>query len=501
MTEMHRRLCAGFWAGSRAALLAAGLAALLAGCGATNPATGRSQYTPFLSPAKEKKLGATEHPKILAEFGGAYDDPALAAYVEAIGRAVAAKSELPADGFTVTLLNTPMVNAFALPGGYVYVTRGLLALANSEAEIAGVLAHEIGHVTARHTAERYNRAVGGGLLATAVGVITGNKAVAGLAQLGAQGWLAGFSRDQEYEADSLGIRYMSRAGYQPMAQAELLQSLGNHDRLQKRLNPGLEGGPSFLATHPQTPDRVRRAIRAARAAGAAGDAPLRRDAYLDRIDGMVFGDHPDLGLVRGRRFSHPVMRFTFEVPEGFRLTNGQRAVVAEGPDNALIVFDGEDDAELARRVPDMASYLTRHWGQKAVLDGVAPIQIGGLAAATASTRLNTRGGPMDARLVAIRFGPDRIYRLLMVTPPELTDRLATDLKRVTYSFRRLRPAEAAALKPRRVRVVTVRRGDTRATLARRMRVEAEPEAWFDTLNALAADARLDPGQRVKIVAY
>ena len=497
MTALHRRL----WVGLRAVALAAGLAVLLAGCGATNPATGRSQFTPFLSPAKEKQLGATEHPKILAEFGGAYDDPALVAYVDAVGRAVAAQSELPADGFTVTLLNTPMVNAFALPGGYVYVTRGLLALANSEAELAGVLAHEIGHVTARHTAERYNRAIGGGLLATAVGVLTGNETAAGLAQLGAQAWLAGFSRDQEYEADSLGVRYMSRAGYQPLAQADLLQSLGNHDRLQKRLNPGLKSGPSFLATHPQTPDRVRRAIREARATGAPGEAPHGRDAYLDRIDGMVFGDHPDQGLVRGRRFSHPVVRFTFEVPEGFRLSNGQQAVVAEGPSDALILFDQEDDTKLVGRVPDMASYLTRHWGSKTVLQQVEPIRINGLAAATARTRLETRGGPMDARLVAIRFDKERIYRLLMVTPPKLTGNLATALRRTTYSFRRLSQAEAAALKPRRIRVVVVRPGDTRQSLARRMRVEAEPRAWFDTLNALAPDARLSPGRRVKIVAY
>ncbi len=487
-------------AGIFAAVCALAAMLMLSGCMTTNPATGESQFTPFMSPDQEKQVGASEHPKILEQFGGPYEDPALSGYIAAIGGRVAANSELPATNFTITVLDTPTVNAFALPGGYVYITRGLLALANSEAEVAGVLAHEVGHVTARHTAQRYNRAIGGNLAATAVGILTGSNAAAQLTQLGAQGYLASFSRDQEYQADSLGIRYMARAGYAPIGQAQLLQSLGNYDALQRRLNDRKDRGNDFFATHPQTPDRVRRAVAIANKSGAPPNAPFRREAFLKQINGMIFGDSPEEGIIRGREFLHPILRFSFQVPDGYRLVNSPTAVYARGPGDAVIVFDQESDKTEAARARDMASYLANRWGRKIDVRGIERIEINGLPAATGYARVNTRSGAMDARLVAIRFEERRIFRFLFMTPPKRTAALAEGLKRTTYSFRKLNQKQADAIKPLRIRVVTVGSGDTRQSMARRMIVDKDPQAWFDTLNALGQNDRLRVGQKVKIIS-
>lgn len=209
-----------------AAFAALGLLLLsVPGCVTTNPATGQQELTPFMSPAEESRIGAEEHPKMVARFGGVYDDIEIGAYVAEIGGRLVKNSELPNQEFRFTVLNSPDVNAFALPGGYVYVTRGLLALANSEAEFAGVLAHEIGHVTARHAAQRYNRAIATSLGTAILGAIVQSSGVDQLAQLGGELYLKGFSREQEFQADTLGVRYMSRAGYNPEAQASFLRSL------------------------------------------------------------------------------------------------------------------------------------------------------------------------------------------------------------------------------------------------------------------------------------
>ncbi len=205
----------------------------LAGC-TVNPATGESSFTAFMSPAEEQRAGAEEHPKILKEFGGAYGDRAIGAYIDSIGQALARMSDLPNQRFTFTVLDNDVVNAFALPGGYVYVTRGLLALAGSEAELAGVIAHEIGHVTARHAAQRYSQSIVAGLGAALLGAVAGRGA-ADIAQLGSALYLSAYSREQEFEADILGVRYLARAGYDTGAMAGFLGKLQAHSALQARI--------------------------------------------------------------------------------------------------------------------------------------------------------------------------------------------------------------------------------------------------------------------------
>ncbi len=469
----------------------------LTGCRTTNPATGQSEFTPLMTPAQEVQVGAEEHPKIIKRFGGVYDDPDVGGWIAQVGGGLAANSELPDLAFTFTVLDTDQVNAFAVPGGYIYITRGLIALANTEAEIAGVLAHEIGHVTARHTAQRYNRTVAANLLTTVLGAATGSREIAQVGQLVGAGVLASYSRDQEFEADVLGVRYMSRTGYNPYGQADLLSQLQRERELALAIagREGEDPTANFFASHPNTIERVQRAVAAANETGAA-NAPYRRDEFLARVDGLIYGGSPDHGYIRGRTFWHPKLRFAFTVPPDFRLINTPRAVYAKGPGGAQIRFDISKKAGGG----DPLAYLTDVWARKLLLREVERITVNGLPAATGAADVNTRSGRRGLRLIAVRSSTGAMFRLMFVTPPGLEDRLREDLQRTTYSLRELSPAEAARLKPRRIRVVTVGVGDTVETLAQRMTVDDFPVERFRVLNALTADARLRVGERVKIVS-
>ena len=469
--------------------------AFAAGCTTTNPATGQQDFTLFMPEGEEARIGADEHPKILARFGGAYDDPEIGAYVAGIGGRLVHNTERPDIPFRFTVLNTPGVNAFAVPGGYVYVTRGLVALANSEAELAGVLAHEIGHVVARHTAQRYSRAAAAQLGTALLGAVTGSRQIGQLAQIGSELYLSSFSRDQEFEADLLGVRYLVNTGYEPAAQAHFLESLILHKDLEAKLagEEGREPEASFFSTHPRTPERVQRAIAAA--GGGDGGRPALREEYLARIDAMLYGDDAEQGFVRGRQFLHPVMRFALEVPPGYRLFNTTRQLIAKGPQKALIVLD--DAGKKAH--PDPFVYLTSIWAARLSLQEAERIDINGFEAATGRSSINTKHGPMNLRLIAIRFRPKTILRMSFITPPQLVTALSEAHRRATYSFRALSEAEAARLRPYRMRIITVGVGDTVESLAARMPYEDFRIERFRALNGLKAYQRLTPGQRAKIV--
>jgi predicted Zn-dependent protease len=478
-----------------AVLLALAAPGLLGGC-ATAPATGRTFFTGGMSAEDEARLGSQEHTKIVPQFGGAYADPALSAYVTSIGNLLVKTSEIPNQKFTFTVLDSPIVNAFALPGGYVYVTRGLLALADTEAEVAGVLAHEIGHVTARHSAERYGQAMAANLAGIGLGVLLGNGAISDTFNAASAVALRSFSRDQEYEADVLGVRYLTRAGFDTKAMAGFLAKLEADSRLEATMagDPGRADEFNIMQTHPRTADRIQRAIAEA-GATSVKDPIVGRDVYLGKIDGMLYGDNPDQGLIRGRQFLHPKLRFAFTVPDGFRLFNSSQRVIARGPDGAGIVFDQAREAGNG----SMTDYMTKVWAKGVALQGVEAITINGMAAATGRVSVQGRGGPRDLRLVAIRTDDKAVYRMLFVTPPKLTDALSRPLRETTYSFRKLSAAEAAAAKPWRIARHTVRTGETAASLAARMPFADFHLQRFLVLNGLSESSPLPAGRAVKLV--
>lgn len=479
-----------------ATLTAAGmLAVALSGC-AKNPATGGTSFTGGLSQNEEIRMGRENHPKIIKEFGGEYGTPDLKRYVDGIGQLLAKTAERRDLNFTFTVLDSDIINAFATPGGYVYITRGLMALADNEAQLAGVLAHEIGHITALHHARRHGQSILANIGLAAVGILGGQSA-AQLGQIGAVSLLQGFSRENEYEADELGIRYLSRVGFEPTAMAGFLSKLRADTQLSAKRrgeSPDAVDQFNYLATHPAPLARVQRATALARDKNVKNPMTAR-DIYLSKLDGILYGSDPDQGYIRGRDFLHPKLRFAFQVPRGFSLFNSNRAVYAFGPDKSRIVFD-----RAAKPVDgSMEYYLGRIWGGKLRLQNLETISVNGLDAATATTQIRTNDGTFDARLVVYRVDLQTIYRLMFLTPGNQTARLSTELRRTTYSFRQLSAAEASQLRPLVLRIVTVGPGDTVESLARRMPYADFQLERFEVLNGISRNDRLRPGQKLKMV--
>ncbi len=475
----------------------------LPACSTVNPATGRSSFTGFYSVDDDIKLGREEHPKLVKEFGGQYEDARLQRYVDRVGKTLARGAEYKQFPYTFTLLNTPIVNAFALPGGYVYISRGLLALASNEAEMAGVLAHELGHVNARHTAERLSRGqlaqlgvLAGVLGAAALGL---PQEVAEIGQSIAMVSIQSFSRQQEFEADTLGVRYMSRAGYEPEALVTFLRTLREQSIIEAKMRglpPGKVDEFNMMSTHPRTVDRVKAAMQAAKT--ARPKAPrVGRETYLGRIDGMLFGDDPKQGVTKGNLFQHPMMRFQFRVPKGFRINNGQDAITAQDKNGAAIRFDMAS----VKGNRDLAAYLQNEWTPKTRLRDVERIKVNGMDAATGWVRGKDRQGRViELRGVAIRRNTNSVYRFLFVNPAKDSARLAPAFRKTTHSFRRLSPAEAAKIKPLRLLLVSARRGDTVRNLARTLPYGRYNESWFRVLNDMKAGEEVRPNRRLKVIA-
>ena len=417
-------------------------------------------------------------------FGGLYDDPALQRYVSSLGRLLQQTSEQPEPPFTFVVLDSPEVNAFALPGGYVHVTRGLMALANDEAELAGVIAHEIGHVTARHSAERYSHGLVAGLGAALIDAVIDNQTVSNVANLAAGAYVQGYSRSHELEADTLGVRYLSRAGFDATAMSSFLETTGAEAALARKIagehGEGAQGG--LFASHPRTADRVRAGGRrraSQRYGGGERETRTSTSAQSTAIDLPVIA--PEEGFVRGRAFAHPLLRIAFTAPPGFHLRNAPEAVVGTHPSGATMRFD---EATLAGPSISTWRYLRGVWAAKVPLTRIERTQVDGMDAVAASTRVSTRSGVRDVRLVAIRAAPQRVYRFFFVTPPQRTREFSTPFRQMIASFRRLGVEQVENLRPLRLRVVEVAPGDTVESLAARMPFNEFRAERFQVLNGL-----------------
>lgn len=454
---------------------------------------------------RDKQEGAKAHPQLLEEFGGAYSGP-QADYVTRVGRRIAVQSGLSNSerDFTITLLNSPVNNAFAIPGGYVYVTRQLMALTNDEAELASVLGHEVGHVAAQHARKRQSTATRNSILGVLgqilVGAVAGNSGFGQLLQRGAgtaaQLATLGFSRSQEYEADDLGIRYLASAGYDPAASSSLLASLAAQTALDARLRGGnARAVPAWASTHPDPASRVRRALDRARATRVSGGT-RNRDAFLNALDGVLYDDDPRQGVIEGTSFRHPDLRLAFTAPQGFALANGTRAVTISGSGGQAQFGGGTLSGGIDAYIDSVFSSVAGQ-GQAVNRGEIRRTQVNGIDAAYASALANSQSGRVQVTVFAYQPGGGSAYHFVTVTPAN-GGRVFDSM---FASLRRLNASEAAAIRPRRVQVVTVQRGQTVSQLAERM---AHPDLKLErflTLNALASNARLTPGQRVKIVTY
>jgi predicted Zn-dependent protease len=451
----------------------------------------------------DKQQGAQAHPELVAEFGGAVTGP-QAAYVANVGKNIAMQSGLSnARGdFTVTLLNSPVNNAFAIPGGYIYVTRQLVALMNNEAELAGVLGHEVGHVAARHSAKRQSTAqrnqVIGVLGSILSGVLLGNNA---LGQLGQQVFSQGsqlltlqYSRSQEIEADNLGIAYLKGAGYDPRAMATVLRSLANQNALESRLQGSNTGVPEWASTHPDPASRVRESEKRA---GANATGNTNRDIFLRSIDGLTYDDDPKQGIVNGREFTHPEFRLYFQAPQGFYLVNGTRQVAISGQAGKGEFTAAPYSGDLPAYVRSVFAKLSEGAGQQVNSLDVKRTTVNGLPTAHATARAQSQGGQVDVTVYAYEFSKSQAFHFLTITPAGNAGLFSA----MFGSMRRISPQQASGVRERKLDVVTVKAGDTVQSLAGQMAYTDAKLERFMVLNGLNQSSRLSPGQTVKVVTY
>jgi predicted Zn-dependent protease len=467
------------------------LVALLAAC-ATNPVTGRREFS-LMSEAQEISLGQESDPQIKQEMG-VYNDPDLQAYINTIGQRIAKVSERPQLPWRFTIVDQPAVNAFAVPGGFIYFTRGILPFLDNEAEVAGVMGHEVGHVTARHSAQQYTRSLGGQIGLTALGIFVPAARPFGELSAQALGLLfLRYGREDELQSDALGAGYIARLGWDPAAIPGFLTTLGRLDEAAG----DRRGVPNWLSTHPEPLARVEEIqpivekLRAGRS-----DFAANRDEFLRRIDGIIYGDNPEQGIVRGNSFLHPPLRFRIDFPDGWQVNNSPQQVVAKAPNADVYMLlqlvqkpQGRDIREIALSSMQSAGFRAVG-GERTTINGVDAFvglyqgQIEGL-------------GNVGARAAHIAHGTN-VYMLAGLAAPNIFEQADAAFVGAIRSFRPLSAAEAENIRPNRVDLYVVRAGDTWQAIAERSGGVVSP-ATLAVMNKSNPQTQPQSGTRIKIV--
>lgn len=474
-------------------LAAATLAVVIVAC-ATNPVTGGRDVV-LLSEQQEISLGKQNDPKIRQEYG-VYDDAALQAYVQRIGERLGAQSHRPQLVYRFTVLDSDQVNAFALPGGYIYVTRGILAYLNSEAELAAVLGHEIGHVTARHSVRQYSAAVATNL---AIGLLGGGQAGQQLMGILGSALLSGYGRDHELESDRLGAEYLARTGYDPNAMIDVVGVLKNQEEAEKK-RAEAEGREArayhgVFASHPSADQRLQEVVAEARKFKTANGARVAHDEYLKQIDKLVFGDSAREGIRHGSNFYHRDLDVAVNFPTGWRLQNTPKAVIAQAPDRgATMQFAMED---LNTRVTAQEFLRTRVKTNSFIDEGALPGSA--LPSHTAVVRLSTPYGVRDVR-VAVLLRQNRAFLFFGTTKDGAAfKRLDTEFLAAAKSLHTLTPKERPLAEGLRLRTIKARAGDNFVALAKRAPLNSHAELTLRLINDKFPAGEPVPGELIKTI--
>ena len=478
-----------------ATLLLSTLLAVLAGC-ATNPVTGRQDFV-LMSEAEEISLGRKYHQQVLKEMPP-YDDPRLAAYVEEVGQRMARVSDRPGLDYHFTLLDSTQVNAFALPGGYIYITRTLLAYLNSEAELAAVLGHEIGHVTARHSVRQQSAATVTGMAGLILQAATGARAASDLFNVLGKALLSGYGREHELESDRLGARYLARAGYDPQAMIRVIGVLKDQELFERQRareegrEPRVYHG--LFASHPENDQRLQEVVAEAGRLPPGSGRHVAEADFLDYLDGLAFGDSEASGIVLKDRFLHKPLDFGLRFPDGWRIENLTDRLVALAPG---------DKAYLEVRVDTRGARLppVRYLKKQGFTDirGGRHLRIAGREAYTALTDIDTRMGRRTARLVTLRDGARRFLFMGLSRDNRAMRNFDDDFLDVARSFHKLSAQEKKLAAGLHIHIVTARPGTRFADLARNSPIPRYAEAQLRLLNHLYPNGEPQAGQRLKIV--
>lgn len=483
---------------SRAAA-AIGTLVIAAAC-ATNPVTG-SRELALMTEAQELSIGRDADVQIREQMGE-YDSPALQAYVEDLGHRLAALSHRPNLPWQFVIIDSPAVNAFALPGGYIYLTRGILAYLGDESELAGVLGHEIGHVTARHSVQAYSRAAGA-QIGLALGRIfvppmrTNPYGMPGMVDAAASGLgilLLRFGRDDEMQADRLGAEYAASGGWHPEGVAGMLSTLGRIDEASDR-----RGVPNWLSTHPEPRARVLEvgpAVETLLRDRDPGGLRVDRAGYLERIVGLRFGDNPEQGIARAGEFLHPELRFGLRFPDGWEIQNSPAAVAASpaGQDAFMLLGLVEDGGGADLRVVagnEMRRGELAASGDRTTINGLE-------AYVGAYQRDVDEVGRVHVRVAYFRHAA-QVYRLAAFVPVREVARFEREVDRSIRSFRPLSAEEVDRIVPNEIALHVASAGDTWERIARQAGAGIVEAATLAVMNGHAPDDPPPPGERLKIV--
>jgi predicted Zn-dependent protease len=472
-------LCAGF------TLAACGDMSRFQTAAPTSTSPAKPTHAVAQTPAADR-----ENERILSTYGGAYDDPRLEALIgKTVDRLVAA-SDHPDQAYKVTILNSGAVNAFALPTGQLYVTRGLIALASDTSELSSVLSHEMAHVLANHASLREDRERRNAIVTRVFTDMSPDPDSGALALAKTKLTMASFSRSQEFEADEIGVGISARAHFDPYGAARFLTAMERNAELKAGKTALDPRAQDFLSSHPATPERVANAQSTARQYSSPEGGERDRETYLAAVDNIVYGEDPSEGFVRGRRFLHPKLGFTFTAPENFTLDNTAQAVIGvrEGGAQAMR-FD-------VVRVPaeqSLGEYLNSGWMDNVDKASTEDLTVNGFPAASTIAH----GDQWQFKVYALRFGSD-VYRFIFAARQKTTES-DRNARETVNSFRRLTLEEVQAARPLRIKVITVQPGDTVESLSHRMAGVDRPAERFRVLNGLDVHAQVKVRDTVKIV--
>lgn len=469
---------------------------LTAGC-AINPVTGKADLV-FMSENQEIKLGQQYHTQILKQYGK-YDSPKLEAYISGLGNELAQVSHRNDLIFRFTVLDSPEVNAFALPGGYIYVTRGILAYLNSEAELAGVLGHEIGHVTHRHAVQRHAAGTVAGIFSTAVAIGTGSGAYADISQVFGGALLSGYGRTQELEADARGAEYIAKLGYQSDNMIDVITVLKDQELFAKaqaksegREPPAYHG---LFATHPKNDTRLKEAITAAQQFRNKQQRPDRRMKYLQHIDGMVFGQSPKHGIIRNQVFYHPELNIAFGTPSGWLAKNLPDRVLFIAPQQAAII---QLTLENLHKKQTPAVYLKNKLGDTKVLKQ-SPLKLGKLNAYTITAESKTVFGKRPTRFTTAFKGDQAFTFTATVRNSNEFNHFDTTFKKIISSFHIMSVKEHDIAKPYRLKLHKPKPGQTYDALTKRSPIPNYAKQLLRLINGHYPSDEPKPGNTIKLI--